>query len=82
MGQEKKREEAATNPVLDSGSVPELLDCVVDIKPVPKFPSLLDEEQSIKSTRLVSGTAMKHDIIQSYQEKLGQIIPSRLQTII
>ena len=59
----KKQEEAATAPVLDYGSIPELLDCLVDNKPMPRVPSLSDEQQSIKSARSVSGTVMKKEIL-------------------
>ena len=41
----KKQEEPAIAPLLDSGSIPELLNCVVD----PKVPLRSDEQQSIKS---------------------------------
>ena len=45
----KKREETATVSGLDCGLIPELLDCVVDDKPVPKSPFHSDEQQSVKS---------------------------------
>ena len=77
----KKREEAATTPVLDCGLIPELLDSVVDNKPVPKDPVLSDEQQSITLALLVQGTAMKDDILQSQQRGLGWIIPIRLQQL-
>jgi hypothetical protein len=72
----KKREEPPIVPVVESGSIPELLNCVVG----PEIPSRSDDQQSIKSARLVSGTAMKNEILQSYQDKFGADYPQPITT--
>ena len=61
VGLRKKREEATTAPAMDCGLIPDLLDCVVDNRPVPKVPML-----SNKSAPLVSGTAMKNVKFPAY----------------
>ena len=79
----KHWEEPATAPVLDFGSIPELLNCVVvHNEPIPKVPSLSDEHQSIKSARLMSGTAIKMIFFRPTKKMVGRIIPSQLQPII
>ena len=67
----KKQEKPPVVPVVESGSIPELLKCVAD----PKAPLRVDDQQSTKPARLVSGTAMKNEILRSYQEKFGADCP-------
>jgi hypothetical protein len=72
----KNREEPPIVPVVVSGSIPEFLNCVVD----PKIPLRADDQQPTKSARLVSGTAMTNEILQSYQDKFGADYPQPITT--
>ena len=55
----KKQENPPAVPVVESGSIPKMLNCVAN----PKAPLRVDDHQSTKPARLVPGTTMKNEIL-------------------
>ena len=72
----KKQEKTPVVTVAESGSIPELLNSVVD----PKIPLRMDDQQSTKPARLGSGTAMKNEILKTYQDTFGADYPQPITT--
>ena len=72
----KKREELIPVPVVESETIPAVLNSVGD----QRVSLVEDNQQPPKSARLVSGTAMKNEILQSYQDKFGANYPKPITT--
>ena len=72
----KKREESLAVPGVESETIPVVLNSVGD----QNVPPVEEDQQPSKPARLVSGTAMKNEILQSYQDKFGADYPKPITT--
>ena len=72
----KKSEESIPVPVVESETIPVVLNSVGD----QNVPTVEDDQQPSKPASLVSGTAMKNEILQSYQDKFGADYPKPITT--
>ena len=72
----KKREESFAAPGVESVTIPVVVNSVRN----QIVPPVEDDQQPSKPARLVSGTAMKNEILQSYQDKFGADYPKPITT--